>query len=594
MLISDVKRIDFHQQREVRRVIRSNDWLYDGSTIKDYDRAVYLIHDVSLWNIHNQKRKESRDNQRTKNRSNRSSWNENLTHNQFNSFTDSKKSTFEHKKTNGEGKLTCYHCREEGHKKTNCSQLAKGNNRSVSNNSIVISANGIGTINNKRKIKFHNPSPEEWKKINSAYPAVSNLIYTEVDIKDIDDEKHNFLGIIDNGSQATIIREKIVQLLKLDTLIRRSNFSIKGFFSNEPLTVKEEITLELSTGNDDVVTTNAMIIDDARMDPNLDIILGVTLKDYVKELVEYTSLKECGNNKSKVIKCCKIMSQCVNSKEVVIDLRNLNEITIPISFNCESIDDIVHKTYDSVNDTSQLFSSIDLSQSFYQFAIPENKRKLFGLRFMGRVLTLLRLPQGYKNSPALLTDILRKAFLDFTATGSRLNWYINNSLLSSRTYEEQIVALIILLKKLQELNLKVNIRKSFLGSESVKMRGHELHGYNNFVTPSKEAKKLISSWKIPTDCCNVKKFLGLLGYYLKYLPDQTRLLKPLRELVRISKVEEKNGNKNYFEFNDECLQSFNNVKKLFEHTALFNEISGKIEDYENHLSSFYCELKAVF
>uniref|UniRef100_A0A0K0FFQ9 Reverse transcriptase domain-containing protein n=1 Tax=Strongyloides venezuelensis TaxID=75913 RepID=A0A0K0FFQ9_STRVS len=736
MPMSDDKKIDFEQQREVRRSITSNDWLYDRSAIKDYDKAIHLIRDIAIWNVQYRERREFRENGRNKNRPNRPSWKGGI--------SDNYVMNVDPKKRNTAVKIVCYYCKEEGHKKTACLKL---NNRSTSSNSITVSANGIGAVNEKRKIKFHEPTPVEWEEINSTYPTVSDFTYTEVNLRGSDNEIRTILEMIDSGSQATFVRDEIVKQLKLDSLVRRSNFKIKGFFSNEQVIVKGEVTLELSIVNEKAIMTNAGIIDDACMDTNLDIILGVTLKDYVKDIVNCAILKgevDGNNNKIKLVKCCKVMVQqqmnklqidsinekvicdiekkmpdvrslfsknaydiglCnltpneegfriyeeklfdVNTKtyktsrhlvnvgfilldelvksniaceditptfvsnvllvqkceipddlmndretilksfRIVIDLRDLNKITIPIPFCSESVEDIIYKTYDSRETTPKIFSSIDLSQSFYQFLIPECKQKLFGLRFMGRVLTLLRLPQGYKNSPALLTDVLRKAFLKFDVPGSSLNWYIDDSLLSSVTYENHINALIVLFKTLKSLNLKVNIRKSTLARETVKMLGHELHRRNNSVTPSVEAKKIISSLKVLSDCPNVKKFLGILDYYLKYLPNQVCVLKPLRKIVRISKLEERKGNKSYFEFDNECMKSFERVKRDFAKAILYHEVkdapleiysdsslnyvggvvfqivnnsklsimycSGRIDGYKIHRSSFYCELKAI-
>uniref|UniRef100_A0A0N5B954 CCHC-type domain-containing protein n=1 Tax=Strongyloides papillosus TaxID=174720 RepID=A0A0N5B954_STREA len=144
MPMSDEKKIDFEQQREVRRSILSNDWLYDRSTIKDYDKAIHLIRDVAIWNIQYQERREFRENGRNKNRSNRPSWKGEI--------SDNRVVNVDSKKRNPAVKLVCYHCKEEGHKKTTCPKL---NNRSTSSNSITVSANGIGAVNEKRKIKFH-------------------------------------------------------------------------------------------------------------------------------------------------------------------------------------------------------------------------------------------------------------------------------------------------------------------------------------------------------------------------------------------------------------------------------------------------------
>uniref|UniRef100_A0A0K0FS69 CCHC-type domain-containing protein n=1 Tax=Strongyloides venezuelensis TaxID=75913 RepID=A0A0K0FS69_STRVS len=164
MPMSDDKKFDFEQQREVRRSITSNDWLYDRSAIKDYDKAIHLIRDIAIWNVQYQERREFGENGRNKNRPNRPSWKGGI--------SDNRVINVDPRKRNIAVKIVCYHCKEEGHKKTACPKL---NNRSTSSNSITVSANGIGAVNEKRKIKFHEPTSVEWEEINSAYPAVSDL-----------------------------------------------------------------------------------------------------------------------------------------------------------------------------------------------------------------------------------------------------------------------------------------------------------------------------------------------------------------------------------------------------------------------------------
>lgn len=279
----------------------NNDWFYDKSTIKKYDKAIHLVRDIAIWNVQYQERRDFREFTKNKGKQYRTLWRGG---NSENGVVNG-----DQKIPNSSVKIVCYHCREEGYKKTTCSKL---NVISTSSNGIMISANGIGSVIEKKKIKFHEPSLVEWKEINSAYPAVSNLIYTEVNIHDLDNKIHTVLGMIDNGGQATIVKDEIVKQLKLGDSVRRLNFKIKGFFSNEQVRVKGEITLELSIGKEETIRTNAIIIDDGCIDSNLDIILGVTLKDYVKNIVSCTILKGEVKNKSNrmhLVQCCKIMVQ---------------------------------------------------------------------------------------------------------------------------------------------------------------------------------------------------------------------------------------------------------------------------------------------
>lgn len=76
----------------------------------------------------------------------------------------------------------------------------------------------------------------------------------------------------------------------------------------------------------------------------------------------------------------------------------------------------------------------------------------------------------------------------------------------------------------------LNIEKCIFGQEEVKFLGHELSAEG--ISPMKEKVKAIQAFRTPENPQEVKSFLGMTGFLMKFIPDYATINEPLRELTK--------------------------------------------------------------
>jgi hypothetical protein len=85
----------------------------------------------------------------------------------------------------------------------------------------------------------------------------------------------------------------------------------------------------------------------------------------------------------------------------------------------------------------------------------------------------------------------------------------------------------------------------------VKFLGHTISSEGISVDPTKVQE--VMDWKPPTSVHQIRSFLGLAGYYRRFIPDFSKIAKPMTELL---KKEVK------FHWNDKCEGAFHTLRKL--------------------------------
>jgi len=231
------------------------------------------------------------------------------------------------------------------------------------------------------------------------------------------------------------------------------------------------------------------------------------------------------------------------SKRFCGDYRPLNLQTRRDSFPMPLVEDII----------SQLgklawFTALDLQSGFWQIKMaPEDMGKMALVTKSG-LFEWTVMPFGLMNATSTFTRTMTKVFKGLG--DSFLKIFVDDLNVHSEEWQDHLQHLGAVLSKLREVNLKLNPNKCCFAAGSVVFLGHVVSKEGTRPDPSKV--DAVRGFPAPTTVTNVRSFLGLTGYYRKYIKGYSKLVGPLFELTKKDVV---------FVWNQDCQRAFANLKE---------------------------------
>ena len=227
-----------------------------------------------------------------------------------------------------------------------------------------------------------------------------------------------------------------------------------------------------------------------------------------------------------------------------VDFRGLNDVTIPDRVYLPRLD----ATIDRLGSAKpQYFSTLDLIQGFFQQTLYPSSRDVTAFSFEGGQYRFKRLPMGLKNSPASYTRLIELVLkgLQYEICLS----YIDDIIIYSRTFDEHLVHIEQVLQRLIKANLKVKISKCCFAKKEIKFLGNVLSAKG--WSPDPEKTRVIHECRAPGNQKEVRRWLGMDGFYRKFIPHFAVIANPLYK--RLKKDEK-------FLWSTECQNSFEKLK----------------------------------
>ena len=126
--------------------------------------------------------------------------------------------------------------------------------------------------------------------------------------------------------------------------------------------------------------------------------------------------------------------------------------------------------------------------------------------------------------------------------------YLDDITIHSKSFEDHLNHISIVLDRLDEANLKINHDKCTWCATEVKILGH-IVSYNTIKMDSKKILA-IKEWKTPKSVRHVQQFLGLANYYRRFVKNFSKIAAPLFGLL-------KKGQR--FNFTEDCDKAFNDL-----------------------------------
>jgi hypothetical protein len=232
------------------------------------------------------------------------------------------------------------------------------------------------------------------------------------------------------------------------------------------------------------------------------------------------------------------------SMRLCIDYRQLNKITIKNKYPLPRIDDL----FDQLRGACY-FSKIDLRSGYHQLKVKESDIPKTAFRTRYGHYEFIVMPFGLTNAPAAFMDLMNRIFHPYL--DKFVVVFIDDILVYSRTKEEHREHLRIVLQTLREKKLYAKLSKCEFWLNEVTFLGHVVTAEGIHVDPSKI--KAIQEWETPKNVTEVRSFLGLAGYYRRFVKGFSTIATPLTRLLQ------KGVN---FVWNEKCDQAFNKLKEL--------------------------------
>jgi hypothetical protein len=152
---------------------------------------------------------------------------------------------------------------------------------------------------------------------------------------------------------------------------------------------------------------------------------------------------------------------------------------------------------------------------------------------------------GLTNAPTYFMYLMNKVFMEYL--DNFIVVFIDDILVYSRSEEEHLH---LVLQKLRENRLYAKLSKCEFWMKQVAFLGHVILKGGIFVDPRKDQDVL--SWNSSTIVGDNRSFLGLAGYYQRFIDGFFKISKPMTELLKKDKM---------FEWTRACEASFQELKK---------------------------------
>lgn len=276
------------------------------------------------------------------------------------------------------------------------------------------------------------------------------------------------------------------------------------------------------------------------------------VRNIINELLENDIIQESDSDFASPILMVK---KKTGEQRLCVDFRALNNKTRKDCFPLPLIDDQLTNL-----SGNSYFTTLDLASGYYQVPMAEESRRFTGFVTPDGHFEFKRMPFGLANAPAVFQRAINK-ILGNKRFESALA-YLDDILVPSIDLEEGFKRLEDVLKLLRENNLTLKLSKCRFFDNTITYLGYEISA--NGIRPNEHKILAVKDFPVPQNVHEVRQFLGLAGYFRRFVNGYGEIARPLTNLQKKDVP---------FQWTDVESNAFNNLKdRLVERPilALYN------------------------
>eukprot|EP00741_Cyanophora_paradoxa_P004826 tig00000829_g4682.t2 len=245
-----------------------------------------------------------------------------------------------------------------------------------------------------------------------------------------------------------------------------------------------------------------------------------------------------------------------------IDYRKLNLLTERDVFPLPRIDDQLERLR-----KARVFSTCDATSGFWQLPLSEESRKYTTFIVPWGMYQWKVTPFGITNGPSAFCRAISSIMGPLLSTC--VVAYVDDLTIFSSTVDQHLIDLEAFFAAVERGNLKLKPSKCRFMVREIELLGHRVSGEG--VRKDKKKMDMIAKWPEPSTPENLHSFVGLTGYYRRFVRNYARIAQPLYDVLKHrDKPREPGGAPQSFVtlWDDRCREAFRTLQ-----TALIDDVA---------------------
>ena len=217
---------------------------------------------------------------------------------------------------------------------------------------------------------------------------------------------------------------------------------------------------------------------------------------------------------------CILVPKPDGTSRLCTDYRRVNSVTVPDSFPLPRIDDCVDRI-----GSAAYVSKLDLLKGYWQVPLTSRASEISAFVTPDNFVQYTVMPFGMCNAPATFQRLVNIVF----AGVANCTAYLDDVVIHSSSWAEHVSTLELVFKRLERASLTLNLAKCEFGKATVTYLGKQVgRGQVRALTGKVEA---IVAFPAPTTRRQLRRFLGMVGYYRTFCKNFSTVVAPLTSLL---------------------------------------------------------------